>query len=454
METIAVLAGKNIHFARHVETTKNLHDIHGESDECKPTPWTKHQISALIRYIKINGVTKILSGSTTQCAYTSSALKLMLNIDAIGLDLLPINLGKYAGLSHSEFRRFNRRLANAMELFRYRVLPYNKTILKELADPDIMANEIGRWWNTQGQHIGNDAIFILSNSLLVKLTNFSQGILPTSDRYLNVGFANGAAVPVDEWDIEMDQWPAIKHKTLTTACGDVILTEYIPKLSILNKVTALIYPGIFGSSRFGPYNLYNRMARELAEYGVRSAVFDPVGSGESPPIYRCLETELASLDAVTNYYVKCGPVALCAHSLSANLLYKHISSARIHKYLMAPVIDIGARKAAWGIDGENMSRHGLDFSSDLWDDNGLISFGSDSDVDYYFGTCDRYVDHKQVESLIHKGRIHFIEGAGHNFSEGNTSNALIQQIVEDIIGYAWQNNGHAADGKIQCVTKS
>jgi len=445
--------GNNIHIARHVETRKNTLDIHGASNECNPTRWTEYQISALCRYIEKHGIKKIISCSTAQCIYTSNALKLMLDIDVIDLGLSPINLGEYAGLSHSEFRKKNSCLANAMELFRYRVLPYNKTTLTKLSDPNMMAKEIYDWWIRRGQYHASDVIYILSNSLIVKLVNFFQNILPNSDRYLNIGFANGATISLDGWDFNKEQWPAVNHKTLVTNRGDVIACEFIPKLSMFNNVTALIYPGIFGSSRFGPYNLFNRMARKFSDYGIKSIVFDPIGSGEATPIYRSTETELASLLAVINYYGKSNSLALCAHSLSANLLYKHISSTKIYKYLIAPIIDIDVRRAAWDIEGENMIRHGLEFSTDLWDDYRLASFGNDINVDFYFGTSDRYVDYHQIDGIIGKERIHFIDGAGHNFSEGDTSNVLIQQMLEDILKYSWKCNGQEGNCNIMCTTK-
>jgi len=194
------------------------------------------------------------------------------------------------------------------------------------------------------------------------------------------------------------------------------------------------------------------MARKLADYGIRSVVFDPIGSGESPPIYRTLETELSSLNAVIDCYRTSGAIAICAHSLSANLLYKYITTTGLHKFLIAPILDIGARRAAWKIQGENISRHGLNFSSDFLNDDRLASFDGDINVDYYFGTCDRYVDHQQIEGMISKEHIHFIDGAGHNFSEGNTSNELLQQIAEDILGYSWQCNKHKSNSL--CITKT
>ena len=93
-----------------------------------------------------------------------------------------------------------------------------------------------------------------------------------------------------------------------------------------------------------------------------------------------------------------------------------------------------------------MTKHGLEFSSIFWSDDGLASFSDDVAVEFYFGTRDKYVDHNMIKGMINDERLHFIEGAGHNFSESDSSNVLIQQIVQDILRYSWQSNCHKGDG--------
>lgn len=440
MSKNSVLKGNNLHIARHVETSKNILDIHGVSNECRPTKLTEKQLYLLSKYIGENDIKQIITASTAQCLYTSSALKSMLSIDVVELGLSPIDLGMYAGLSHEAFREKNRRLAYSMELFRYRVLPYNKTSLVELSDPTVMSKEICNWWSTMGNQFANDSIFILSNSLIVKLANMSHGILPVDDNYFNIGFTNGAATPIDEINIDRVQWPEVNHRKVKTAYGEVIIAEFEPKISLFEKITLVIYPGIFGCARFGPYNLFNRMARKFAEHGIRSALFDPIGSGEALPFFRSIETEFESLNSVVNYYKGSGRLSLCAHSLSANILYKYISEPSMHKYLIAPILDIDSRKAAWNVEGKKMKKHGIEFSSDFWDDKSLASFKDDDSIDFYFGTSDQYVDHRMIKDMVKvkKENIHLITGAGHNFSEGDTSNMLINMILEDILKLAYQ----------------
>ena len=88
------------------------------------------------------------------------------------------------------------------------------------------------------------------------------------------------------------------------------------------------------------------------------------------------------------------------------------------------------------------------FSCDFWDDEELANFKSVSNSDYYFGTCDKYVNHLSINKSIDKSKIHIIDGAGHNFSEGNTSRYLIDKVVCDILKIAWKLLNSKNDGQI------
>lgn len=421
--------GKNVHIARHVETNKNVLGIHGSSDECSMSEHTVKQLNWLARYIQSHNIKRIIFGKTKQCEFTSDWLAKELNIEQHALEIAPFNMGDYAGLTHIQLRERNLNLSIAMEQFRYRVLPYNRTLLAELDDPDSMSQELLLWSESVPKKILNDSIYILSSSLVNKLLNLSRGVLPNSDLYFNIGFDTSCAINIHSWRNSKKQWPYIEHKTLTTRLGNVAVAEHKPALSAFKKSTVIIYPGVFGCSRFGPYNLFNRLAKRLAQMGIRCIVFDPIGSGESSDIYRSLETEIESLNAVVGNYSRTSYLTICAHSISANIVSRHNFDAAIKRHFISPLLNISKLKKLWGVTDKPFSRHGLNFSGSLLDG---LRMQENSNTSYYFGTNDEYVDLSQINDLSKNAQVNVFKLAGHNFSEVDTSIDLINLISENI----------------------
>lgn len=426
----------NLHIARHVETNKNRLGIHGHSSNCDPTEWTENQYLYLINYCKKNNIKKIIYAQTSQCKLTSNTLTKALGLNETECNLKPIDLKEFSGMSQKDLYFKNHDLARAMEQFRYRVLSYKETSLSKLTSPEILSSELLKWDQNHGV-IDENTLLILSSSLIVKIANLYHGILPSSLKYKNIGVANSGIVNLNEWHPDKLQWPDVSHKKINTILGNVILTEYFPTISPYKEIVIIIYPGIFGSSRFGPYNLFNRLARKLANYGFKSILFDPIGSGESTPLYRSLETELTSINSIISKYNGTSKIVFCAHSLSANIINKYVVAPKIRKFLIAPILDIPSRREAWNVSKGDFVRHGLVFAPDFWLDDSLDKFNEFNETEYFFGSHDKYV---KSENFINNKRInHIIKNAGHNFSEGNTSNILIEKILSRTINYFWEN---------------
>lgn len=421
--------GKNVHIARHVETNKNVLGIHGSSDECLMSEHTVKQLHWLARYIQSNNIKRVVFGKTKQCEFTATWLTKQLNIENHALEIAPFSMGSYAGLTHTQLRERNLSLSIAMEQFRYRILPYKKTLLTELDNPESMSEEILSWSESVPKTFLNDSIYILSSSLINKLLNFSKGVLPNSDFYFNIGFDTACAINIHSWSNSKKQWPYIEHKNLTTRLGNIVVAEHKPTLSVFKKSMVIIYPGVFGCSRFGPYNLFNRLAKKLALMGIKCIVFDPIGSGESSDIYRSLETEVESLNAVLENYSRSHSLTICAHSISANIVSRHNFNAVLKRHFISPLLNISKLKRLWEVTDKPFSRHGLNFSESLLDG---LRMQEKSNTTYYFGTNDEYVDLSQINALSRSAQVNVFEQAGHNFSEMNTSIDLITSISENI----------------------
>jgi hypothetical protein len=433
--------GKNVHIARHVETSKNLLGLHGQSAECSVSTNTSIQLNFLIRYIQSHGIKRVIFGKTKQCEFTSNCLASSLDVEQHALEITPFSMGEYSGLAHKQLREKNLNLSIAMEQFRYRALPYNQTALISLDDPDAMSEEILSWSENIPESFLNDSIYILSSSLINKVLNFSKGILPNSNLYLNIGFETAGAINIHSWCNSAKQWPYIEHKTLKTKLGSVVLAEHEPTLSMFKSSTVVIYPGVFGSSRYGPYNLFNRLAKKLAYMGIRCVLFDPIGSGESSDIYRSLETDIESVNAVINHYSDSKYLTICAHSISANIISNHYSDTTFKKHFISPLLNISKLKCLWKVTDEPFSRHGLSFSENLL--NGL-EIRENDDTTYYFGTIDEYVDLAYINHFARNAQINIFEKAGHNFSEDDTSIDLITSISEHIKAESIRNSSHTA----------
>jgi hypothetical protein len=428
----------NCHFARHVETSKNALGLHGNCDEINPTQWTDRQIHYLVNYCKDNNLKNIFFGSTKQCEYTANKLSELLNVNKLPLELEPIDLKEFSGLSHHQLIASNPELARAMELFRFRIASFKETNLTKISDPLTETEKLLEWKRNQTLDKFHDALCICTSSLLVKIANLNCDVLPNMDFYKNIGVANAGIIDFNKWSPHINQWPKIEYKSISTPYGNLVLAEYLPTISPYNTITTIIYPGTFGASRFGPYNLFNRLARTLAEKGIRAIVCDPIGSGESEPCYRSLETELVSIDAIISEYIKHGPLAICAHSLSANLIHKHVSSINVKKYLLSPLLDMVQRHVEWNAEGTEIFRHGLLYSTDFLVDDSYQDFSHATNSEFFFGTNDQYVDCSQFIQKNYHSKCHVIQKAGHNFSEGNSSNELISLLVDRIINYFWE----------------
>ena len=429
---------KTTYLARHVETSKNILKLHGTSQECAPTPNSQSQIEYLINFCQNNLIKKVYSAKTAQCKFTSHLICKKLNINYIELDVPPINLGKMSGLDHNELMKNNIELARGMEQFRFRISSFNNSNLAKFFCQEMLTNEIKKWESTINPSKFANSLLILSNSLLVKLYNLNINLFPNQNQYMNIGVANAGIVRLYDENSMREQWPNVISKQLSTKYGTINFSEYISTISPYSDLIVIIYPGVFGASRFGPYNLFNRMARELAEFGIRCILFDPLGSGESTPVIRSIETEMISINAIINHF-SVNKLCLCAHSLSGNITNK-LRNNKLKKILIAPVLPPNDIQPQISFINEKLCNiHGMIFDKDLLENNALYNFPENEDIDYYYGTKDKYVSLNKIKDFSKNNKVHIIKDADHNFSIKNSSNHLINKIIRDISKYYWKS---------------
>ncbi len=306
------MSKKNQHIvlARHIETEKNLQDIHGTCSLDNPTELGIRQAERLasrIRAIKDIVLDGVVSTQTRQALKTAKILAELLHVDFLGeLDLLPYNIGVASGLSNKKLRTLHRDSFISLSKFRARLIDAKSLQVKGAENVLKVENRLLEWWKKDQKKCSNKLI-IGSNSTVLMLSHMLDGILPTSDNYKFLGTPNGTMRywcqdnNFNHWRAQhpssSTSWPEVSLKYVQTKLGNLAASFFHPGWDV--KDTAIVVvPGYFGSSRHGPYGLYTRLARYWSYNGFLSVTYDPLGSGESSPVYRDFETEVESVVSI------------------------------------------------------------------------------------------------------------------------------------------------------------
>lgn len=430
----------NCFIARHIETTKNVMNVHGRSPLNQKTQMSDLQISSLVSFCEKKNIKKLVYGNTAQCFLTAKSISRKLGLDMKVISLSSFNMGKYSGLSPEELLVKNRKLALAMERFRYRTSSYKSSGLSEFIDIDTLQKELNEFKDEFTSECYKDTLFILSNSVIVKLANLALGLKVDSDRYKNIGIANSGIIDFSNWRPSAAQWPEIFHSEIRSSRSNIVISEFLPKISPYNDLKVIIYPGVFGSSRFGPYNLFNRAARRLSDYGISTSVVDPIGSGEAIPTCRSVATEVETMQLLVEKFAGYEKLVVVAHSVSANIAAHQQEFEKACKILISPILDLKKHAEMWNVSGDFITRHGLTFSTDYWASSMELNAEALTDCTILIGDNDTYSNSSELRFDLAHINFRNFNGAGHNFSELNSSNELIDAILERALDFFWDGS--------------
>jgi broad specificity phosphatase PhoE len=439
---------KNIIFVvRHFETSKNTAGIHGLCEMKELTPLGHHQAkriaTVLRKYPDLKGITYFDRPQAKESALMLSQLS-SLPIEK-PLDLRAADMGIASGLTHKEFRKRDVRSAESLEAFRTRDIDATQVVVSNSESPLSIEKRLIEWWETEGKTRCVNRVIIGSNSTLLMLTNLLSGKLPLSGQYKCFGIPNGAFRLwwqddkkgwITEPSLEQSRWPELECRRIHTKKGSIQSTYYYAGWEIKNRA-CIIASGYFGNSRLGPYGLYVRLARELALHGVECLTFDYLGSGESSPVTRTFETDVFSLTTVISRIESTKSISIIGHSIGSSVVaevcrrnnkFSGFALAPIHildePFFSRDQFDILLHEGFVHRKGIEIELQYLRSAEEAW------LKGHDCINGVVVADADPYTSNVNIP--YPESNVVHIQGADHNFSNGRSSNELIQ-IVEKLI---------------------
>ncbi|WP_405805635.1 alpha/beta fold hydrolase [Streptomyces sp. NBC_00210] len=305
-------AGSQIILARHVETDKNLIDVHGDSPLDKVTPRGHEQAIRLAQRLMSGTLTVptgIVATPTPQAITSAELLSELLRVPYEGeLSLSPFHLGEAAGRSNAELRTAHPRAFASLDLFRNRVISAFELRISGAESASSAEARLLKWWAAEGRSRCPGRLVVGSNSTVLMISHLLNGILPTDPRYRFLGVPNGSfrvwRGNSDQWTATQalpgHTWPDVQVTRLPSRSGYVAITRARPSWAPRGRGVVIV-PGFFGSSRHGPYGLYSRLARAWAWEGYETICLDPLGSGDSTSVFRTFDTEVESVETVSTW---------------------------------------------------------------------------------------------------------------------------------------------------------
>jgi pimeloyl-ACP methyl ester carboxylesterase len=205
----------------------------------------------------------------------------------------------------------------------------------------------------------------------------------------------------------------------------------------------VVVPGYFGSSRHGPYGLYNRLARSWAEAGYRTITVDPLGSGDSSDVARTFSAEVHSVVGVAldmmNQYRR---IILVGHSLgTATVLAAREDlrdhSAQVSVWGLAPLVSFEDTGVSFFSEQQltelaelgATTRHGLTLMRSFIEEaeRAWVDLRGRLDASWV-GDADPYMT-PEVVSRLPQQNLFAVHQADHNFSvTGN-----VEQLTADTL---------------------
>ncbi|MBX7266932.1 alpha/beta fold hydrolase [Micromonospora sp. Llam7] len=433
--------------ARHVETEKNLRDIHGASGLASVTLRGQDQVAHLARTLRSRAVTltAVVATPTPQAVSSARLIAGELQLPYEGeLGLPAVHLGVAAGLSTAELRSAHPQAHRSIDLFRARVISAAELeIPASEAAKDLEKRLVG-WWRTEGRKRCRDRLVVGSNSTVLMISHLLNGVLPTDSRYRYLATPNGTArmwrEEADGWRavpaFPQQSWPDVEQLRISSPDGAVAVTRHVPSWAASRR-TVILIPGYFGSSRHGPYGLYNRLARAWSWQGFETLTVDPLGSGDSTPVFRDFTSEVRSIEIVSEWASRHGSsLLLVGHSMGGATALRARDQAGAENWLvwcLAPLcrlVDL-SRVFLRGRQLDELHRtgrtyrHGLELRRDMIDESGAAWDAHCKDVDgVWLGGADQYTAGMDL-TAIPTARVRVIEGADHNFSTNDSPARLL-----------------------------
>ena len=232
---------QHIVLARHIETEKNLQDIHGSCSLDSPSGLGYRQAKRLagrvfgIEVLKLDGV---VSTKTKQAIKTAKILAELLNVDFAGeLDLLPYNIGVASGLSNEDLRKKHRNSFISLCKFRARLIDAKSLQVTGAEDVYRVESRLLKWWSKEHRKCINKLI-IGSNSTVLMLSHMLDGVLPTSDNYKFLGTPNGTMRYwyrdensnrwLPQYSFNPKSWPEVNLEYVQTDYGNLAASFFHP----------------------------------------------------------------------------------------------------------------------------------------------------------------------------------------------------------------------------------
>jgi broad specificity phosphatase PhoE len=438
---------------RHFETEKNVLGVHGRSGLDRLTGHGHQQAAEVAWAIsELKTVRRVTCFPTPQSLTSADALCRLLDVDYVGpLDLAAYDLGVADGLSHDDLCRHSPESALSLDLFRNRVIDGQRIRLEGAEGIVSLQRRLVAWWNNGGESACVNSVVIGSNSTLLMLTNLLQGWLPDTGRYMCFGIPNGALrtwrCSQGRWQtvppLEGPSWPETECRVVTTRYGKVQTTLYHPGWADADHV-CLIAPGYFENSRLGPFGLFARLAHSLAFYGLQCITMDYLGSGESTCIQRSFEMDYFSLESVFSQLCGNSRVSVIAHSLGAALVARLCARYdSVDGYALSPLCTVEALSEGFlspdryrvlletgttTCRGIVLGLAYVNAAEREWTENAQSLRG------VILAEEDPYDKSRSALHHLPRVPVYRIAHADHTFSSGNSSQSLISQMIQLLVG--------------------
>ncbi|MFF0824167.1 alpha/beta fold hydrolase [Micromonospora haikouensis] len=433
--------------ARHVETEKNRRDIHGTCALDTVTSRGHRQVERLAAAIHDHaiGVRGVLATPTPQAIVSAQLIATELGLPYEGELALPaVDLGVAAGRSTAELRAVHPQAHRALDLFRARVTSAADLHLPGGETAGHLQRRLIAWWRGEGRERCRDRLVVGSNSTVLMIAHLLNGVLPTDPRYRYLAVPHGTARlwrgAGDAWTgspgFPSDSWPDVEQLRLPSPDGAVAVTRHAPSW-VTSDRSIIVVPGYFGSSRHGPYGLYNRLARAWAWQGFETLTIDPLGSGDSSAVFRDFTSEVRSVEIVAEWAVRrSASLLLVGHSMGGATALRardRVGAPDWRVWCLAPLcrlVDLARVFLSAGqldelrVTGRTY-RHGLELRRDMIDESGDAWEVHCGDVDgVWVAGADRYTSGMDL-TPVPADRIRVIEGADHNFSADDSLPRLL-----------------------------
>jgi broad specificity phosphatase PhoE/dienelactone hydrolase len=447
--------GRWIHLARHLETTKNVMDIHGRSALANITAKGYAQGRLLATTVKrrwAGALVGVLATQTPQAISSARMVARMLDVPYEGeLDLAAVDLGIAAGRTAGELFELNPVAFRSLDLFRARVISAAQLTIPGAESAGNVQDRLLHWWAAEGRERCPGRLVVGSNSTILMLSHFLNGVLPLDHEYKFLGIPNGATRAWygsgDSWtpapQFGSGSWPEVELAFLESKYGSVAITRHMPSWAPRDRAIVLV-PGYFGSSRHGPYGLYSRLARAWAWAGYETLALDPLGSGDSSTVFRDFISEVHSVEVVCERALdRASSLLIVGHSMGGATALRageHLNVLDCRVWCFAPLCRLedlsrtflSERQRKELLRAGQTYRHGLELRRDMIDSAGAA-----------WDECCRHVDGVWVAdgdlytrgmdlSPIPVDSIHHVAGADHNFSGDDGVPMLIDSTTAEL----------------------